>query len=59
MADKKRKSRGFAIFITVLVILLIGAMALFVYGSMNNGIVAPRLRPNLNGAILETMLRHG
>ncbi|MBQ4580700.1 MAG: hypothetical protein IJA83_08565 [Clostridia bacterium] len=57
MAENKRKSRGFAIFIAVLVVLLIGAIALFVYGSMNNGVVAPRLRPNLNG--LGMLLRHG
>lgn len=43
MADRKRRSPGFAIFITVLVILLILAIALFVYGSMTNGIPQPRL----------------
>lgn len=59
MAAKQRKSRGFAIFITVLVILLMGAVALFIYGSMNNGLVAPRLRPNLNGLSLGAFFRHG
>ena len=57
MAENKRKGRGFAIYITVLVVLLLGAIALFVYGSMHNGVVAPRLRPNLNG--LGMILRHG
>lgn len=57
MAEKKRKNRGFAVFITVLVILLLGAIALFVYGSMHNGVIAPRLRPNLNG--LGMILPHG
>ena len=57
MAENKRKGRGFAIYIAVLVVLLLGAIALFVYGSMHNGVVAPRLRPNLNG--LGMILRHG
>jgi len=59
MSGKKQQGRGFAIFIALLVILLMGAVALFIYGSMNNGVVAPRLRPNLNGCILGTMLQHG
>ncbi len=59
MAAKNRKSRGFAIFITVLVILLMGAIALFVYGSMNNGLIAPRLKPALNGLSLGTFFPHG
>ncbi len=58
MAAKKRSNRGYAIFIIVLVILLIGAIALFVYGSMNNGIPQPRL-PGKGVFALRTMLRHG
>lgn len=58
MAIKQRKSRGFALFITVLLILLIGAIALFVYGSMTNGIPQPRLPGNGHFA-LWTTLRHG
>lgn len=57
MAGKK-KSRGFAVFITVLVILLIGCIALFVYGSMTNGIPQPRL-PGKGIFALGTMLPHG
>ena len=42
MAGRKQ-DHGFAIFIAVLVILLILAIALFVYGSMTNGLIQPRL----------------
>lgn len=58
MARKQKKSRSFALFITVLVILLILAVALFVYGSMNNGIPQPRL-PGMNVFALGTMPHHG
>lgn len=58
MAGKQRSSSGFAIFITLLVILLLGAIALFIYGSMNNGVVHPRL-PGLNGFAQGMMLHHG
>ena len=57
MAGKK-KSRGFAVFITVLVILLIGAIALFVYGSSTNGIPQPKL-PGQGVFALRTILHHG
>lgn len=57
MAGKK-KSRGFAVFITVMVILLIGCIVLFVYGSMTNGIPQPRL-PGKGVFALGTMLPHG
>lgn len=43
MNEKKRRSRGFTIYMTVLVILLIGFIALFVYGSATNGVQTPRL----------------
>lgn len=43
MAAKKPASQAYPIFITVLVILLILAVALFVYGSMTNGIPQPKL----------------
>ena len=42
MAERKHSNRSFAIFITILVILLMLAIALFIYGSMTNGI--PQLR---------------
>lgn len=58
MAAKKRSNRGYAIFITVLVILLIGAIALFVYGSATNGIPQPKL-PGQGVFALRTMLHHG
>lgn len=43
MAVRKRATRAFAIYITVLVILLVLAIALFVYGSMTNGLPQPEL----------------
>lgn len=43
MAGKKKKSRAFSLFMTVIVILLILSIALFVYGSMNNGLPQPQL----------------
>ena len=58
MADKKRRNLGFTIFITVLVILLILAIALFVYGSMTNGIPQPKL-PGKGIFALGTMMLHG
>ena len=57
MAGKK-KSRGFAVFITVMIILLIGCIALFVYGSMTNGLPQPRL-PGMNVFAQGRYLRHG
>ena len=58
MADKKRESRGFAIFISVLVILLMLAIALFVYGSITNGLPQPRL-PGQSIFALRTICWHG
>lgn len=43
MAAKQKKSRGYTIFMAVMIVLLILAIALFVYGSMHNGIIQPRL----------------
>ena len=57
MAGKK-KSRGFAVFITVMIILLIGCIALFVYGSMTNGLPQPSL-PGKGVFALRTILSHG
>lgn len=58
MAGKQRKSLAYPIFITVMVILLILAVALFIYGSTNNGIVQPRL-PGRGVFGLRAMLHHG
>ncbi len=58
MAAKKPASRAYPIFITVLVILLILAIALFVYGSMTNGIPQPQL-PGKGVFALGTMWLHG
>lgn len=57
MAGRK-KDRGFAIFITVLVILLILAIALFIYGSMTNGMPQPRL-PGKGIFAMGTVHSHG
>lgn len=57
MADKKRGDRAFAIFITVLVILLMLAIALFVYGSMTNDLPKPHL-PWQGLPALGTMVHH-
>jgi len=43
MAAKHRKPTAYGIFIAVLVVLLIGAVALFVYGSMTHGLPQPIL----------------
>lgn len=58
MADRKRSDRAFAVFITVLVILLILSIALFVYGSMTNGLPQPRL-PGQHPFAWGTMPHHG
>ena len=58
MAAKKPASRAYPIFITVLVILLMLAIALFVYGSMTNGIPQPKL-PGKGIFALGTMWLHG
>ena len=58
MTGKQKKSRGFSIFITMMVILLILAIALFIYGSMTNGLVQPRL-PGKGVFGLGIMSNHG
>ena len=58
MTGKQKKSRGFSVFITVMVILLILAIALFIYGSMTNGLVQPRL-PGKGVFGLGIMPNHG
>lgn len=54
----KKKNRGFTLLMIVLFILLGLAIALFVYGSMNNGIQAPKL-PGKGVFALRTMHPHG
>ncbi len=54
----KKKSRAFAIYIAVLVVLLLLAIMLFVYGSMTNGIPQPTL-PGKGVFARGTMLHHG
>ena len=46
MAANKPASRAYPMLITVLVVLLILAIALFVYGSMTNAIPQPKLPGN-------------
>ena len=58
MADKKRSSRGFTLLIAVLLVLLIGAIALFVYGSMTHAIPRPQL-PGKGVFALRTIYPHG
>ena len=58
MAAKKPAKNGFAVLITVLVILLMLAIALFIYGSMTNGIPQPKL-PGKGIFALGTKLLHG
>ena len=58
MEVKRGRPTGYAIFMTVLVILLILAIALFVYGSMTNGLPQPRL-PGMNVFAQGRYLRHG
>ncbi len=57
MGDKKG-SCYFAVYIAVLVILLILAMALFVYGSATNGLPRPQL-PGHSTLAWGTTLHHG
>lgn len=58
MADKKRSDRRFAMLITVLVILLLLAVWLFVYGCATNGIPVPQL-PGRELSACGAMLCHG
>lgn len=43
MTKRPPAGRGYRIFIAILVVLLIGCIALFVYGTMHNGIPQPQL----------------
>lgn len=58
MADRKRGARAFVLFITILVILLMLAIALFVYGSMTNSLTQPSL-PRRGLFALGMITRHG
>ncbi len=57
MADK-RSSRGYAIYMGVLIVLLMLCIALFIYGSVTNGIPRPTL-PGAGHFALGTMRPHG
>ena len=54
----RRKPSAYSVFIAVLTVLLILAIALFIYGSMTNGIPQPHLRGKGVFA-LGTIIRHG
>lgn len=58
MARKHRKPSAYHIFITVLAVLLILAIALFVYGSATHGLIRPQL-PGRGVFALGTSLLHG
>lgn len=58
MAGKRSRPTAYAIFITVLVILLVLAVWLFIYGSMTNGLPQPRL-PGKDVFALGRMLVNG
>ena len=53
-----RKPSAYHVFIAVLVVLLILAVALFVYGSATNGVIRPQL-PGKGLFALGTSLHHG
>lgn len=52
-----RKPSAYHVFIAVLTVLLILAIALFVYGSATNGVIRPQL-PGKDAFALGTSLRH-
>ena len=58
MTRKHRKPSGYNILITVLVVLLIGAIALFIYGSATNGLPQPTL-PGKGHFALGMIIHHG
>ena len=58
MSGKRSKPSAYAVFITIMIILLILCIALFVYGSMTNRIPQPVL-PGKGLFALRTMLYHG
>lgn len=53
-----RKPSAYHLFIAVLVVLLILAIALFIYGSATNGIIRPQL-PGKGLFAMGTIPRHG
>ena len=54
----RRKPSAYSVFIAVLTVLLILAIALFIYGSATNGVIRPQL-PGRGIFALGTILRHG
>ena len=54
----RRKPSAYSVFIAVLTVLLILAIALFIYGSTTNGIPQPHL-PGKGVFALGTIIRHG
>ena len=54
----RRKPSAYGVFIAVLVLLLILAVALFIYGSATNGVPQPHV-PGKGVFALGTYLRHG
>ena len=54
----RRKPSAYSIFIAVLAVLLIFAIALFIYGSATNGIPQPCL-PGKHAFALGTIICHG
>lgn len=57
MPNARRPSRGYIIFMVILVTLLIGSIMLFVYGSMHNGVKEPGLPGR--GIFAQEAVRHG
>ena len=55
---QERKPSAYSVFIAVLTVLLILAIALFIYGSATNGIPQPHL-PGKGVFALGTIIRHG
>ncbi len=53
-----RKPSAYSIFIVIMAVLLILAIALFIYGSATNGLPQPRL-PGKGVFALGTIIRHG
>ena len=53
-----RKPSGYHIFIAVLVVLLLLAIALFIYGSATNGLPKPVL-PGQGRFAMRMIMRHG
>ena len=58
MAHKHRKPSAYSIFIAILVVLLVFAIALFIYGSTTNGLPKPVL-PGQGRFAMGMIMRHG